>query len=188
MPSGSTDSGKRIGDTSPGKSKTGHGNGSSMRGTPGSNNGMTGSSAGSPGPTGSPAWCCVPTRDSRCWEPAPTLTPVSSTNGRRPGSGSRSHGLLHSSVCSIVLTWQHLSPSGPLVLHLELELKPLLINHVNCFEVGADFCLPLTKYGSATVLEKAKLQRNARAPGQEGSAVGLSAVCDPKACGQPPSL
>jgi hypothetical protein len=29
------------------------------------------------------------------------------------GPGSRSHGLQRSSVCSIVSTWQHLSPSGP---------------------------------------------------------------------------
>ena len=28
-----------------------------------------------------------------------------------------------SSACNIVLTWQHLSPSRAVVLHLELELK-----------------------------------------------------------------
>ena len=32
-------------------------------------------------------------------------------------------GLQHSSACSILLAWQHRSPLGPVVLHLELELK-----------------------------------------------------------------
>ena len=63
------------------------------------------------------------TRGSRCWEHAPISTPSSAANGRGPGPDSRSHGLQHSSVCSIVLPWQHPSPSGPVVLHLGLELK-----------------------------------------------------------------
>jgi hypothetical protein len=36
---------------------------------------------------------------------------------------AQNHGLQHSSARSIVLAWQHRSPSGPVVLHLELELK-----------------------------------------------------------------
>ena len=55
---------------------------------------------------------------------APTRWPSSAANGRVPGPGSRSHGLPHSSVCNMSLAWQHFSPSGPVVLHLELELKP----------------------------------------------------------------
>ena len=66
---------------------------------------------------------CGSARGSRCWGPAPTPSPSSAANGRGPGPGSRSHGLQHSCVDRISLTWQHLSPSGPVVLHLELELK-----------------------------------------------------------------
>jgi len=54
---------------------------------------------------------------------APTPTPSSSANGRGPDPGSRSHVLQHSCVYRISLAWQHRSPSGLEVLHLELELK-----------------------------------------------------------------
>jgi len=37
--------------------------------------------------------------------------------------GSRSHVRRHSGVCMIWFAWQHQSPSGLEVLHLELELK-----------------------------------------------------------------
>ena len=67
--------------------------------------------------------CCGPTRGSRYWERVPTRSPSPGVNGRGSGPGSRSHGLQHSSVCNILLSWQHLSPSGLAVLHLELELK-----------------------------------------------------------------
>jgi len=46
-------------------------------------------------------------------------------NGRGPGPGSRVHVLRHSCVCRISFAWQHRSPSGLEVLHLELELKEL---------------------------------------------------------------
>jgi hypothetical protein len=71
-----------------------------------------------------PSPCCGQTRGSRCWGPAPTPKPSSATNGRGPAPGSGSYGLRHSSACSISLAWQHLRPSGPAVLHLELELRP----------------------------------------------------------------
>ena len=66
---------------------------------------------------------CGPTRGSRCWGLVLIPPPSSATIGRGSAPDSRSHGLCHSSVCSIVLTWQHLSPSGLTVLHLELGLK-----------------------------------------------------------------
>ena len=50
----------------------------------------------------------------------PTSAPSFGANG----PGSRSHGLRHSGVCTILFAWQHQSPSGLVVLHLELELKP----------------------------------------------------------------
>ena len=68
---------------------------------------------------------CGRTRGSRCWALAPTPSPSSAANGRGPGPDSRSHVLRHSSVCRISLAWQHRSPSGLAVLHLELELKEL---------------------------------------------------------------
>ena len=43
--------------------------------------------------------------------------------GRGPAPGLRFHVLRHSCVDRISLAWQHRSPSGPVVLHLELELK-----------------------------------------------------------------
>ena len=68
---------------------------------------------------GGPAQRCGPPRGSRCWGLAPTPAPLSVTTGREPGPSSGSHGLCHSSACNIVLTWQHRSPSGLAVLHLE---------------------------------------------------------------------
>jgi hypothetical protein len=72
---------------------------------------------------GGPAWCYEPPRGSWCWGLAPTLWPSSAANGHGPGPNSMSHGLPHSCVDRLSLTWQHRSPSGPVVLHLELELK-----------------------------------------------------------------
>ena len=67
---------------------------------------------------------CGPTHGSRCWALASTPSPSSATTGRGPGPDSRFHVLRHSCVDRISYTWQHRSPSGPVVLHLELELKP----------------------------------------------------------------
>ena len=76
---------------------------------------------------GGPAWCGGPTRGSGCWGPVSTPSPSSGANDRGSGPDSRSHGLPHSSVGSSSLAWQHRSPSGPVVLYLELELKlPIL--------------------------------------------------------------
>lgn len=46
-----------------------------------------------------------------------------------PGSGqdSRSHVLRHSGVGTIPFAWQHRSPSGLEMLHLELDLKDLIL-------------------------------------------------------------
>ena len=70
-----------------------------------------------------PSSRCGPTRGSGCWALASTPSPSSATNGRGPGPGSRFHVLRHSGVCRISFAWQHRSPSGLEVLHLELELK-----------------------------------------------------------------
>ena len=67
---------------------------------------------------------CGPTRGSRCWALAPTPSPSFATNGRGPDPNSRFHALRHSCVDRISFSWQHRSPSGREVLHLELELKP----------------------------------------------------------------
>ncbi len=66
---------------------------------------------------------CGPTRGSRCRGPAPIPTPSSVANGHGPAPGLRFHVLRHSCVDRISVAWQHRSPSGPEVLHLELELK-----------------------------------------------------------------
>ena len=79
-----------------------------------------------------PASCCGPTRGSRCWGLAPTPWPSSAANGRGPGPGSRSHVLRHSCVYRISLAWQHRSPSGLAVLHLELELKLCFSTSLAC--------------------------------------------------------
>ena len=70
---------------------------------------------------------CEPTRGSRCWGRVPTPSPSSDASGRRPGPDSRSHALPYSSACNISFAWQHRNPSGPVVLHLELEIKVCLI-------------------------------------------------------------
>ena len=58
-----------------------------------------------------------------CWAPGPTRGPSSGANvpGRGPGSGLLA--LQDSNAYSRAWSWQHLSPFGPAVLHLELELK-----------------------------------------------------------------
>ena len=53
----------------------------------------------------------------------PNTLASSGANGHGPGPRSTSHGLRHSCVDRISLAWQHRSPSGPAVVHLELELK-----------------------------------------------------------------
>ena len=77
---------------------------------------------------GALAWCCGSTRGSRCWGLVLIPSPSSATIGPGSGPDSESHGLRHSCVDRVSLTWQHLSPSGLVVLHLELELKrPCLV-------------------------------------------------------------
>jgi hypothetical protein len=49
------------------------------------------------------------------------------SNCRGPAPGSGSHVLRHSNACSISLTLHYLGPSGPAVLHLELELKTVFV-------------------------------------------------------------
>ena len=66
---------------------------------------------------------CARIRGSRCWGPAPTPSPSSATTGLGPVPGSAFHVRRYSGAYSISWTWQHRSPSGPAVLHLELELK-----------------------------------------------------------------
>ena len=79
------------------------------------------------GGLGSLAWCCGSTRGSRCWGLVLIPSPSSATIGPGSGPDSESHGLRHSCVDRVSLTRQHLSPSGLVVLHLELELKLLLL-------------------------------------------------------------
>ena len=74
---------------------------------------------------GGPAWCCGPTHGSQCWALASTPSPSSATNDRGPAPDSRFHVLRHSSVERISFAWQHRSPSGREVLHLELELRAI---------------------------------------------------------------
>jgi hypothetical protein len=66
---------------------------------------------------------CACIRGSRCWGRAPTPSPSFAANSLGPVPGSALHVPRYSGACSIVLAWQHLSPSGPTALHLELELK-----------------------------------------------------------------
>ena len=68
-----------------------------------------------------PASCYARIRGTGCWALGPRPARVATRLGSGPDSSF--HGLQHSSVCSIVLSWQHPSPSGPLVVYLELELK-----------------------------------------------------------------
>lgn len=67
--------------------------------------------------------CCGHIPGPGCWVRGPTFGPSSAANGPRPIPGSRSHVRQHSGVGSIVLSWQHHSPSRLAVLHLELALK-----------------------------------------------------------------
>jgi hypothetical protein len=67
---------------------------------------------------------CGPAHGSRCWALASTPSPSSVENGRGPATGLRFHVLRHSCVDRISFAWQHRSPSGREVLHLDLELKP----------------------------------------------------------------
>ncbi len=55
--------------------------------------------------------------------PQPTPWPSSATIDLGPGLSSGFHVLRHSCVHSNSWTWQHRSPSGPAVVHSELELK-----------------------------------------------------------------
>ena len=73
--------------------------------------------------TGGPSSCCAPTRGSRCWARVPRPWPSLVANGLGRARGSGFHVLCHSCVGRILFAWQHRSPSGLVVLHLELELK-----------------------------------------------------------------
>ena len=70
---------------------------------------------------------CARVRDSRCWArvPTPWPSPASKSLGTGPSSGS--HVLRHSCAYRISFAWQHRSPTGRVVLHLELELKEELL-------------------------------------------------------------
>ena len=70
-----------------------------------------------------PASSCGRIRGSGCWAPGPRPAPARAAMLTGSDPDSRSHGLPHSSVCSLCLLWQHRSPSGPVVLHLDLELQ-----------------------------------------------------------------
>ena len=80
--------------------------------------------------TGGPASRCAPTRGARCWarDPRPWPSRVANSLGRARGSGF--HVLRHSCVCRISFAWQHRSPFGLVVVHLELELKVGFILYV----------------------------------------------------------
>ncbi len=60
-----------------------------------------------------------------CWTLAATSKPSPATNSRGLAPDSRSHVLRHSYVGSNLFAWQHHSPLGREVLHLELELRSL---------------------------------------------------------------
>jgi hypothetical protein len=65
-------------------------------------------------------------RDSGCLGGRPRSGPSRGANARGSGPDSRSHGLPQLLVDTISCAWQHHSPSGLAVLHLELELKQLI--------------------------------------------------------------
>ncbi len=60
---------------------------------------------------------------SGCWGHGPTPGRSSGETGPERGRGSASLVLQDSNAYSKSWSWQHLSPFGPAVLHLELELK-----------------------------------------------------------------
>jgi hypothetical protein len=62
-------------------------------------------------------------RGSRGWVRGPIPSPSSAMTGPGPVPDSGSHVLQCSGVYSRSFAWQHHSPSGPAVSHLELELK-----------------------------------------------------------------
>lgn len=67
-----------------------------------------------------------PTRGSRGSGYVPRSALSFGATGPGSGQDSRSHVLRHSGVGMIPFAWQHRSPSGLEVLHLELELKDLI--------------------------------------------------------------
>ena len=67
--------------------------------------------------------CCGHIPSSVCSARGPTLRPSSAANDPGPIPGSRFHVRRHSGDGMISFAWQHHSPSGRAVLHLELELK-----------------------------------------------------------------
>ncbi len=72
---------------------------------------------------------CRQARGSRCWALMATPKPLPTTNGHVRGPDSRFHVLRHSCVDRISFAWQHPSPSGREVLHLELELSSYCQEH-----------------------------------------------------------
>ena len=83
-----------------------------------------------------PASCYGRIRGTGCWALGPRLAPARVATRLGPDPDSRSHGLPHSSVCNISFAWEHRSPSGPVVLHLELEFK-VLYNQISMVLVGS---------------------------------------------------
>ena len=65
-----------------------------------------------------------------------------------PAPDSRFHGLQHSSVCSIFLSWQHRSPSEREVLHLELELRLGFLGSVLLNSILPDWMIGILAAGS----------------------------------------
>ena len=88
--------------------------------------------------------CCAYVLGSRCWARSPTLWPSLATKSLEPGPRSGFHVLRHSYAYSHVWTWQHRSPTGCVVLHLELELKPL-------FSVEVGFGAPPSLSSNSTL-------------------------------------
>ena len=54
---------------------------------------------------------------------APSGVRAGATTALGPSHDSEFHVRRHSSVYTVLFGWQHLSPTGRVVLHLELELK-----------------------------------------------------------------
>ena len=70
-----------------------------------------------------PASWCGHIHGSGCGGLGPRSALACVVTGPGRGPDSWLHVRQHSSVSSCLFAWQHLSPSGPVVLHLELELK-----------------------------------------------------------------
>ena len=88
---------------------------------------------------------CARIRGSRCWARVPTPAPSFVTTGLGPAQDSGSHVPRYSCAHSIVLAWQHRSPSGPAVLHLELELK--LVNAPSGLRISFGSPSPISQGG-----------------------------------------